>query len=71
MYGLTMLQLKIEGRPTTQQEVRTVELDYPLRPHARTMLRIGLDFDEPLDDDVPTDEERRMSYSNDEFEEEE
>ncbi|XP_016577508.2 uncharacterized protein LOC107875339 isoform X2 [Capsicum annuum] len=71
MYGLTMLQLKIGGRPATEQEIRAVELDYPLGPHARTMLRIGPDFDEPLDDDVPTEEERRMGYSDDESEEEE
>lgn len=48
-----------------------MELDYPLGHHAQTMLRIGPNFDEPLDDDVPMDEERRLSYIDDELEEEE
>lgn len=69
MYGFTMLQLKIGGLPATQEEVHVVELDYPLGRYTRTMLRIGPKFDKPLDDDVPTDEERLMGYSDDESKE--
>ncbi|KAF3639057.1 hypothetical protein FXO38_22877 [Capsicum annuum] len=35
------------------------------------ILHIGPDFDEPIDNDAPIDEERRMAYSYDETEEEE
>lgn len=35
------------------------------------MLWVGPDFDEPVDDDVPMDEERCMDCSNDELVEEE
>jgi len=33
------------------------------------MLRIGPDFVEPVDDDVPTDKGRRLHFSDDESEE--
>ncbi|PHU25120.1 hypothetical protein BC332_03452 [Capsicum chinense] len=39
--------------------------------HSRTLLRIGLDFDELGYDDIPTNEERRMAYSDDELKKEE
>lgn len=48
-----------------------IELDNPLRRDAWTMLRIGPDFVDPIDDDVPTDEERQLCYSDDESEEDE
>lgn len=64
MYRLTMLQLKTRGCPATQQEIRAIELDYPLGLHARTMLRTSSDIDKPLDDDIYTDKKRRMCYSD-------
>lgn len=42
-----------------------MELDYPLGHHAKTILRIGDKFNELVDDDIPTDEERHMAYSDD------
>lgn len=34
------------------------------------MLQIGLDFVDPFDEDVPTNEEQRLRYSDDKLEEE-
>lgn len=39
------------------EEICEVELDYPLGHHAKTLLRIGLKFVEPIIDDVSTDME--------------
>lgn len=36
----------------------------PLGHHARTLLRIGPEFANPVDDDVPTDEERQWQDSD-------
>lgn len=51
--------------------IRAVDLNYPLGCHAWTILRIGPNFDEPLDNDVPTNEEGWLSYSDEESEDEE
>ncbi|KAF3645858.1 hypothetical protein FXO37_20754 [Capsicum annuum] len=64
MYGLQMLQLRVGGFPATHEEIQAVEMDYYLGHHARTMLRIGTDFIELVDDDVPTEEELRMCNLN-------
>lgn len=56
MYGLQMLQLWIGEHLATQQKIRAMELDYLLGHHVKTMLRIGSDFIEPVDDDVSIDE---------------
>lgn len=37
-----------------------MNLDYPLGYHTRTLLRIGPEFVEPINDDVPTDKERQL-----------
>ena len=50
-----MMMSRTGGRPATPEELHAVELDYSLGHHARTMLRIGPAFVEPIDDDIPTD----------------
>lgn len=57
MYRLQILQLTVGGRPSTREEIRIVELDYPLGHNARTLLRIGPNFVKLVDDDMPTEEE--------------
>lgn len=58
MYGLQIQQLRVEVTPAIEQEIHVVDLDYPLGHHARTLLRIGLDFVENIDDDVLIYKER-------------
>lgn len=70
MYGLQISKLWIDRCPATQQEIRVRESDNTLGRHAQTTLNIGLDFVEPVDDDVQTNEERRLGYSDDESEKE-
>lgn len=54
-----MLQMRVSGKPITNIEIHKVELDYLLSHHARTLLWIGPEFVYPIDDDVPTNEERQ------------
>ncbi|PHU17445.1 hypothetical protein BC332_13140 [Capsicum chinense] len=70
LYGLMMMMSKTKGRSATLEELYVVEFDYPLGHHARTMLRIGPNFVEPIDDDIPTDEEHRYRDSDVESDEE-
>lgn len=58
MYMMQMLQLRMGGRPTTREEIRIVDLNYLLGHYVRTLLRIGSEFVEPIDDDIPTHEKR-------------
>lgn len=60
MYGLLMLQLIVGSRPVTREQIHGVKLDYSLDHYARTLLWIGPNFVEPVDDDIPTDEERQI-----------
>ncbi|PHU30473.1 hypothetical protein BC332_02566 [Capsicum chinense] len=70
LYSLMMMLSTTGGRLATPEKLHAVKLDYPLGHHARTMLRIGLDFVEMVDDDIPTDEEHRYRDSNIESNEE-
>ncbi|KAF3620990.1 hypothetical protein FXO38_32040 [Capsicum annuum] len=62
--SLMIMMSRIEGRPATLEELHAVELDYPPSHHARTLLRIGPDYVEPIDNDVPTDEEHKYRDSD-------
>ncbi|KAF3681343.1 hypothetical protein FXO38_01764 [Capsicum annuum] len=64
IFGLQMLHLRIWGIFKTHEELHDVELYYPLCRHARTLLWIEPEFVEPMDNDVPTDEERRYQDSD-------
>lgn len=55
-----MLKLRIRGRLATHEYIHIVERDYPLGHYDRTLLWIGPDFVEPVDDDVPMNVELRM-----------
>ena len=57
LYGMTQLQLRIGGRPATQDELTALEVRYPMTESAMFMCREGPAFQEPLDDDEPTIEE--------------
>lgn len=46
------------GGLATNEEIHVVELDFPLGHHARTLLRIGPEFIEPVNDDMITNKER-------------
>ncbi|KAH0655763.1 hypothetical protein KY285_030645 [Solanum tuberosum] len=41
-----------------------VERRYPLNDHARALLGIGLEFQEPIENDIPTDEENMRTGSD-------
>lgn len=52
----------------TPQEIRAIEISFPVVLYAWTMLRIIPNFLEPVDDDIPIEEERRLHDSEDELE---
>lgn len=60
MYELQILQLRVREKEATKEEVRIVDLYYPLVHDSKTTLRIGPEFVEPLDDDIPIDKERQL-----------
>lgn len=63
MYGLQIFQLRVGYRPITREKIHVIELDYPLDHHAQTLLRIGPNFVELVDDNIPTYEELEMRDS--------
>lgn len=52
-----MLRHWVIGHPSTDQEIKQVELQYPLNDHTKVVLGIGPVFFELVDDDIPTDSE--------------
>lgn len=52
--------MRVGGRPTINEKICPVELDYPLSHNAQTLLWIGLKFVEPIEDNVPTNEEQQL-----------
>lgn len=53
----------------TAEELRQLDYDYLLNKHPRAMGIVGLAFQEPVDDNVMTNEDQRLldSYIEDEF----
>lgn len=64
LYGRTRFTMMNEGRVPTDAELRRLDYDYPLNKHARAMCRVGVNFEEPLDDDVPIDDDHRLLDSD-------
>ncbi|KAH0717888.1 hypothetical protein KY285_013919 [Solanum tuberosum] len=71
MFGMAELQLRIGGRPVTNEEMETLADCYPLIESADFMCMSGPAFLEPLDNDEATtdevmDEEDDVDAVNDE-----
>lgn len=64
MYGLEMLRHQNGCLASTDVQLGDVERRYPLNAHAKALLGIGLEFHEPVDDDIPTDEDRLRTGSD-------
>ncbi|KAH0765489.1 hypothetical protein KY285_001360 [Solanum tuberosum] len=58
MFGMAELQLRIGGRPVTEDEMETLAEHYPLTDRAMYMCRMGPAFQEPIDDDDATADEK-------------
>ncbi|KAH0676051.1 hypothetical protein KY285_023852 [Solanum tuberosum] len=54
MFGMAELQLRIGGRPITDNEMETLAKRYPLTESAAYFCRIGPAFQKPFDDDETT-----------------
>ncbi|KAF3631413.1 hypothetical protein FXO37_27975 [Capsicum annuum] len=52
------------GRVLTDVELRQLYYDYPLNEHARAMCGVGVNFEEPLDEDVPIDDDHQLLDSD-------
>uniref|UniRef100_M1DVM1 Uncharacterized protein n=1 Tax=Solanum tuberosum TaxID=4113 RepID=M1DVM1_SOLTU len=57
MYRLEMLRHQNGFLAFTDMQLGDVERRYPLNAHTKALLGIGPEFCEPIDDDIPTDEE--------------
>ena len=64
LYGMTRFTMMNGGRVPTDAELRQLDYDYPLNEHARAMCGVGVNFEEPLDDDVPTDDDHQLLDSD-------
>ncbi|KAH0729637.1 hypothetical protein KY290_000765 [Solanum tuberosum] len=64
MYNLEMLRHQNGCHASTDMQLGEVERRYPLNDHARALLGIGLAFREPVDNDIPTDEEHARTGSD-------
>uniref|UniRef100_M1D859 Putative plant transposon protein domain-containing protein n=1 Tax=Solanum tuberosum TaxID=4113 RepID=M1D859_SOLTU len=71
MYGLEMLRHQNGCLASTDMQLGDVERFYPLNAHAKALLGIGPEFREPVDNDIPTDEERLRTNSDIEFDSDE
>lgn len=66
MYELEMLRHRTGRWTSRQEELYNIECEYPLNAYAKALFKIGSDFFEPTEDDIPTDEDNRRAGSNDE-----
>ncbi|PHT34449.1 hypothetical protein CQW23_26249 [Capsicum baccatum] len=66
LYGMTRFTMMSGGRIPTAEELQQLDHDYPMNRHAWEICGVGVYFEEPLDDDVPTDDDRRLPDSDDE-----
>lgn len=48
----------------TAAELRQFDYDYPLNENTRAMCGVGVNFEEPLDDDVPIDDDHWLLESD-------
>uniref|UniRef100_M1DZ04 Uncharacterized protein n=1 Tax=Solanum tuberosum TaxID=4113 RepID=M1DZ04_SOLTU len=65
MFRMAKLQLRIGGRPVTEDEIETSIECYLLMDSAMYMCRMGPTFQEPLDDDDTTTDEEDGSEEDD------
>uniref|UniRef100_M1DBL6 Putative plant transposon protein domain-containing protein n=1 Tax=Solanum tuberosum TaxID=4113 RepID=M1DBL6_SOLTU len=71
MYGLEMLRHQNGCLASTDIQLGDVERRYPLNAHAKTLLGIGPEFRDPIDDDIPIVEEHLRTSSDVEFDSDE
>ncbi|KAH0672406.1 hypothetical protein KY290_024647 [Solanum tuberosum] len=64
MYGLEMLHHQNGCLASTDMQLGDVERRYPLNAHAKALLGISPEFCEPVDNDIPTNEERLHTSSD-------
>lgn len=67
MFGLEMLHRRNGCRALTQEEQDEVVLKYSNNEHAKAFLRLRPTILEQVWDDVPTDEDKRHTISDNEF----
>ncbi|KAH0688947.1 hypothetical protein KY289_016305 [Solanum tuberosum] len=70
MFGMAELQLRIGGRPVTDEEMETLADHYSLIESVAFLCRSGPTFMEPLDDDEATADEARDDKDDDVVDEE-
>uniref|UniRef100_M1DA67 Uncharacterized protein n=1 Tax=Solanum tuberosum TaxID=4113 RepID=M1DA67_SOLTU len=64
MYGLEMLRHRNGCWASTDKKLGQVERRYPLNAHVKAMFGIGPEFHEPMDDDIPINEDRLHTGSD-------
>ncbi|KAH0768967.1 hypothetical protein KY290_012948 [Solanum tuberosum] len=62
-----MLRHRNRCRASSQEQLDKIATKYPLNEHAEALLGLGPAFLEPVWDDVPTDEDKRRTVLDSEF----
>ncbi|MCD9640278.1 hypothetical protein HAX54_025480 [Datura stramonium] len=52
-----MMRSKLRMNGVTKEQLQQLNMDNPLSEHSRALCRVGPGFEEPLDDDVATEDE--------------
>ncbi|MCD7465725.1 hypothetical protein HAX54_001813 [Datura stramonium] len=55
LYSMPMFQLRMNG--VTKEQQQQLNMDYPMSEHSRSLCRVGLGFEEPIDDDMGIEDE--------------
>jgi len=66
MFGQEMLCHRNGHRASTQEQLDEIATRYPLNEHDEALLGLGPAFLEPVWDDIPTDEDKRRTMSDNE-----
>ncbi|MCD9560861.1 hypothetical protein HAX54_019680 [Datura stramonium] len=61
--------LRMNG--VTEEQLQQLNIDYPLSEHLRALCRVGPGYEEPLDDDVATEDDMERVESDIEFSDDE
>ncbi|KAG5619740.1 hypothetical protein H5410_004958 [Solanum commersonii] len=71
MFRLEMLRHRNGYQASSQEQLDEIAMKYPLNEYAEVLLGLELAFLEPVFDDVPTDEDKRRTMSDSEFDSDE
>ncbi|MCD7467891.1 hypothetical protein HAX54_005587 [Datura stramonium] len=62
LYSMQILQLRMNG--VTEKQLQQLNMNYPLSENSRALCRLDPGFEDPIDDDVITEDEMARVHSD-------